>query len=66
MIETWFIHARPGIYMRVTIFWAWVVILLWTPIAMLIIGATEAWQFFQENTNGAYRLQCHYWKDKHD
>jgi hypothetical protein len=66
MINSWFIHAHPGIYMRVTIFWAWVVLLLWMPIAMLIIGATEAWKFFQEHTNAAYRLQCRHWKDKHD
>lgn len=66
MIESWFIHAHSGIYMRVTIFWGWVVLLLWMPIAMLIIGATEAWKFFQEQTNDAYRLQCRLWKDKHD
>ena len=32
MIETWFIHARPGIYMRVTIFWAWVAICFGRPL----------------------------------
>lgn len=66
MIETWLEHAYPGIYMRVTIFWAWVVLLLWMPIAMVLIGATEAWEFFQGQLNDAYRIQCRHWKEKHD
>ena len=66
MIETWFIHAHPGIYMRVTFFWGWLALLLWMPIGMVIIGATEAWKFFQEQVNGIYMIQRRYWKDKHD
>lgn len=66
MIETCFIHAHPGIYMRATIFWGWVALLAWMPIAVMMIGATEAWHFFQEQVNGMYRIQCRYWRKKHD
>jgi hypothetical protein len=45
MIETWFEHAHPGIYMRVTIFWSWVILLLWMPIAIILVGASEGWEW---------------------
>ena len=66
MIETWFKHAHSGVYMRVTIFWAWVALLLWMPIAMMLIGATEAWEFFKEQINRIYVIQRLYWKKKHN
>jgi hypothetical protein len=66
MIETWFTHAHPGIYMRVTIFWAWVALLLWMPIAVALVGATEAWKFFQEQIKDMNRIQGLQWKNKHE
>lgn len=64
MIETWLEHAHPGIYMRVTIFWAWVVLLLWMPIAMILVGASEAWEWAGDQMNHAFVMQYFYWKKK--
>jgi hypothetical protein len=66
MIETWFEHAHPGIYMRVTIFWAWVVLLLWMPIAIILVGASEGWEWAKRQMKQACVMQNRYWKKKHD